>query len=253
MFNKIILSLLLTFIFSINLYANKPILILYSGVTMVKPMKEIAKIIEEKYNCIIKVSQGSSKDLYESLKYSQKGDLYLPGSASYRINNLKDGYLLEGVEIGFNQAAIFVRKGNPLNIKSLDSFVNKNIKTILCNPEAGSIGRETKKIFLKYKDKSFLNKAYDNSIFIGTDSRNLNRALIENEANLTINWRATAFWNENSKYIDIVPLPEKLASKKKLIISLLKFSKNKKIARAFIDFASSKKGQKIMKKYGFVR
>ncbi|WP_321469794.1 substrate-binding domain-containing protein [Halarcobacter sp.] len=253
MFSKIILSLLLTFIFSVNLYAKKPILILYTGITMVKPMKEIAKIIEKKYDCIIKVSQGSSKDLYESLKYSKKGDLYLPGSESYRINNLKDGHLLEAEEIGFNQAALFVRKGNPLNINSLDKFVDKNIKTILCNPEAGSIGRETKKIFLKYKDESFLNKAYDNSIFIGTDSRNLNRALIEEDVDLTINWRASAFWDENSKYIDIVPLPEKLAPKKKLVISLLSFSENKDIARAFIKFSSSKEGQKIMKKYGFVR
>ncbi len=253
MFSKIILSLLLTFILSINLYANKPILILYTGITMVKPMKEIAKIIEKKYDCIIKVSQGSSKDLYESLKYSKKGDLYLPGSESYRINNLKDGYLLDAEEIGFNKAAIFVRKGNPLNIKSLNSFINKDIKTILCNPEAGSIGRETKKIFLKYKDESFLNKAYDNSIFIGTDSRNLNRALIEEDVDLTINWRASAYWDENSKYIDVVPLPDNLAPRKKLVISLLSFSENKEIAKAFIKFSSSKEGQKVMKKYGFVR
>lgn len=253
MFNKIIPSLLLTSIFSLNIYANKPILILYSGVTVIKPMKEIAKIIENRYNCIIKVSQGSSEDLYRSLKYSKKGDLYLPGSESYRINNLKDGYLLDSKEIGFNQAAIFVKKGNPLKIKNLDQFINKDIKTALCDPYTGSIGEETKKIFLKYKDENFLNNAYDNSLIIGTDSRDLNRILIKEDIDMTINWQATALWPENKDYIDIIPLPKELISRKKLVISLLSFSKNKDIAQAFINFCASKKGQEIMKKYGFTR
>jgi len=76
-------------------------------------MVEMAKIIEKKHNCVIKIIQGGSKDLYESLSYSKKGDLYLPGSTSYIKSNLKDGYLLENKYIGFNKAAIFVQKGNP--------------------------------------------------------------------------------------------------------------------------------------------
>lgn len=253
MFGKIILSLLLTFILSPNLLASKPELILYCGITMVKPMKEMAKIIEDKYNCTIKVSQGSSKDLYESLKYSKKGDLFLPGSQSYRTNNLKDGLLLEAVEIGTNEAAIFVKKGNPLKINSLDAFIDKRYRTILCSPNTGSIGKISKDIFIKYKGEEFFDKAYDNSVLIGTDSRNLNRALIEDKVDLTINWKVTSLWPENSKYIDIIDIPEDLAVHKKLLISLLEFSKNKKIAREFMKFAASKEGRKIMKKYGFSR
>lgn len=107
---KIIFTLILLFSTSLQANSSKPTLIFYCGITMVKPIKEMAKIIEERYNCTIKISQGGSKDLYDALKYSKVGDLYLPGSNSYRKNNLKDGYLLEAVEIGYNQAAIFIRK-----------------------------------------------------------------------------------------------------------------------------------------------
>lgn len=231
---------------------EKPTLIFYCGITMVKPITQMAKIIEKKYNCNIKISQGGSKDLYDSLKYSKKGDLYLPGSDSYRIKNLKDGLLLDGVFIGYNQAAIFVQKGNPKNIKNLDDFLNENIFTVLCNPTSGSIGKMTKKIFVKYKGEDFFNDAHDNSVEIGTDSRNLNNALINKRADLTINWKATAFWDENSKHIDYITLPEALAQKKKLVLNLLSFSENKAIAKAFMKFASSKEGQNIMKKYGFL-
>jgi molybdate transport system substrate-binding protein len=230
---------------------EKPTLLFYCGITMVKPMTEMAKIIEKKYNVTIKISQGGSKDLYDALKYSKIGDLYLPGSDSYRTNNLKDAYLLDGKYIGYNQAAIFVKKNNPSNIKSLDDLLHEDKSSVLCDPNSGSIGKITRTILLKYKDENFLNDVYDNSVEIGTDSRNLNNALIDNRADISINWRATALWPENIQYIDIIELDEKYAPKKKLVLNLLSFSKHKDIAKKFMDFASSKEGQEIMKNYGF--
>ncbi|RXJ91163.1 molybdenum ABC transporter substrate-binding protein [Arcobacter sp. CECT 8983] len=252
MFFKIIISFTLLLSSSLIANSSKPTLIFYCGTTMVKPIKEMAKIIEAKYNCNIKISQGASKDLYDSLKYSKVGDLFLPGSNSYRTNNLKDGYLLEAVEIGYNKAAIFVRKDKNKQNINLDDFVKTSLSSILCNPKAGSIGRETKEIFEKYKGKEFFYDAYDNSVEIGTDSRNLNKALIDKRADITINWRSTAFWEENNKYIDIIEIDEKYAKKEKLKISLLKFSQNKDIAKSFMKFSTSKQGQEIMKKYGFL-
>lgn len=241
------------FFLTISLFGqSKPVLIFYTGITMVKPIKEMAKIIEDKYNCTIKISQGGSKDLYESIKFSKKGDLYLPGSESYRINNLDDGFLLDFVYVGYNQAAIFVKKGNPLKIKDLDAFINKNISSTLCDPKSGSIGRMTEKVFLKNRDKNFFQKAYDNATLIGTDSRNLNRALIDGYADITINWKATALWEENRDYLETVESNSNIFPKKKLMINLLSFSKNKVIAKEFMKFATSKEGKDIMKKYGFL-
>lgn len=96
---------------NISLFATaKPTLLFYCGITMVTPMEEISKIIEKKDNCNIKIIQGGSKDLYKSLSYAKKGDIYLPGSESYRIKNLKDGYLLDSQYIGYNQAAILYKR-----------------------------------------------------------------------------------------------------------------------------------------------
>jgi len=249
---KIISTLFLVLALNSFIYAqSKPTLLFYCGITMVKPMSEIAKVIEKKHNCMIKIIQGGSKDLYQSLAFSKKGDLYLPGSDSYRKNNLKDGYLLDSKYIGYNQAAIFVRKGNPKQVKDLTSLIDENVATILCNPKSGSIGRMTQKILIKYKGNSFFEEAYDYTIQIGTDSRNLNKALIDKKVDMTINWRATGFWPENKKDIDIIEIDEKYAPKKKLILNLLSFSKYPKIAKAFMEYAASNEGQKTMQKYGF--
>ncbi len=253
MLKNIFISILSIVFLSTTLMAKaKPTLIFYCGITMVKPIKEMAKIIEKEYNCKIKISQGGSKDLYSSLKLAKKGDLYIPGSSSYRKKYLKDGFLLDVQYIGFNQASIFVQKGNPKNIKTLASFVDEDLSTILCSPNSGSIGKNGKKVLIAFQGEDFFNDAFDLAIEIGTDSRNLNRALIDKRVDLAINWRATGFFPENSPHITVIDINEKFAPKIKLEINLLSFSKYPKIAKAFMQFAASPKGQTIMKKYGFV-
>lgn len=249
---KLIFSLIAILSLNLSLWAEqKPELLIYCGITMVKPIKEMAKIIEEKHNCTIIISQGGSKDLYDSLKLSKKGDLYLPGSESYRKKYLKDGYLKDSVYIGYNKAAIFVQKGNPKNITSLDSLIDDNIATVLCNPKSGSIGKMTKALLTDYKGEEFFDEAFDMAAMIGTDSRNLNKALVDKTADMAVNWRATGFFPENKDYITVVEIDEKYAPKKNLVLNLLSFSQHKDIAKDFMEFASSKEGIAIMEKYGF--
>lgn len=246
-------TIIFILLFTTNAIANdKPTLLFYCGITMVKPMQKIANIIESKHNCNIRILQGGSKNLYNSLKLAKRGDLYLPGSDIFRTKNLKDGILLDGVYIGFNQAAIFVRKGNPKQIKGLESLVDENIAVAICNPKTGSIGKNTKKVIIKYKNEEYYEDVFDASVEIGTDSRNLNKAIIDKRIDMTINWKATASWSENRPFIDKVTIDEKYAPKKRLVLNLLSFSKNKEIAKAFMNYAKSKDGQKIMKEYGFL-
>ena len=251
---KLFLFLILATIYNTNLYANhKPHLLIYCGITMVKPIKEIAKIIEKKYNCKIKITQGGSGDLYEALIYSKVGDLYLPGSVSYRKKHINEGYLLDGTYIGFNQASIFVQKNNPKNIKSIDQLQDQNILTKICDPKSGSIGKMTKKILVSYKGEDFYYDIVDKSVEVGTDSRNVNKSLRDKYVDMAINWRATGFFDQNKDLITVIDIPEKFAPKKDLVLNLLSFSKNKKIAKDFMKFAASAEGAKIMKKYGFLK
>ena len=227
-------------------------LLFYCGITMVKPMNKIANIIEKKYDVKIKIIQGGSGDLYDSLSTSKVGDLYLPGSDSYIKKHLKEGFLGYRKYIGYNQIAIFVAPHNPKNVASLKDLTRDDLNVALGNPETCSMGKASIKVLKRYGGETFVEKVEDNIILDASDSRDFNNLLKEGKIDTGLNWKATAFFPENRGKIDIVNIPEKYAPKKKLVLTMLTFSKHKKIAKAFIDFASSKEGKKIMKEYGFL-
>jgi molybdate transport system substrate-binding protein len=218
---------------------------------MVKPMQELATEFEKANNCTIKIIQGGSEDLYDSLKLSKQGDFYLPGSENYLKEYGKDGLFGKQAYVGFNQAAIFVKKGNPKKIKNLENLIDGNLGTCLCNPDSGSIGKMTKKILVNYKGEKFFHQAFDATLEIGTDSRSLNASLLKPEVDMTINWIASGMTPEGKKNITIVPIDEKYAPKQKIVLTTLTFSKNKVLAEKFVNFVASSRGEAVMKKYGF--
>lgn len=229
--------------------ATKEMLI-YCGITMAHPITEMARNMEQKLGIRIRVSQGGSEDLYQSLKASRKGDIYLPGSESYRKNHMEEGLLGDAVHIGFNQAAMVVKQGNPKQVTAdPKQLERKDLNVVICNPDSGSIGRETKKILTR---QGIFDNVLNNSVYLTTDSRNLNYALKKGDADVTINWKATAFFDENRDHLQTLDLDPETAIPKRLVLNQLTFSEHPEAARAFMDYAASPEGQEIMRRWGFL-
>lgn len=222
--------------------------LIYCGITMIKPISEIAEIIETRENCNIIVIKGGSGNLLKSIKTNGVGDLYLPGSESYINTCLTEGLVSQTAHVGYNKAALMVQKGNPKQITpNLENLENKHYYVVMGNPESGSIGKETRKILEK---KGIFNQVMNNARKLTTDSKNLVSALKNKEADLVVNWYATSTWDENRPYVDTMPIHEKYARKKKLVIGLLKTSRQPEISKKIMVYAASEKGRKIFDKYG---
>ncbi len=223
-------------------------LLIYCGITMVRPISEIKEIIEKRENCRIVVTKGGSGNLLESLELNKQGDLFLPGSDSYIEKAKKEGLVMETALVGYNKAAMMVQKGNPKNIPAdLDMLADKSYYVVLGNPDSGSVGHETKKILSK---KGIYEKVISNARELTTDSKRLVQVLAEKKADLVINWYATACWPENKDFVDVLPISSEFAETEKLVLGVLKFSQNPDIAKKFLDFASSEEGKAIFNKYG---
>jgi molybdate transport system substrate-binding protein len=258
-----ILKIIMIFILSILLNAcsnedktktaqqtDKKELLIYCGITMIKPLSEICSIIEQQENCTINITKGGSGNLLKAIIFNKKGDLYLPGSDSYykKIEKENKDLITQKVHVGYNKATILVKKGNPKNIKGeLNDLINTDYLVVIGNPDSGSIGKETKKILSK---KGIFDQVISNSVQLTTDSKDLILVLKNDEADIVINWFATSIWAENKNYVQALPIKDEYAKKKQLVLGLLKYSKHPDIAKKIISLASSEQGKNIFNKYG---
>ncbi len=224
-------------------------LLVYCGITMIEPMTEIARIIEKEQNCRIVLIKDGSGNLLRSIRANMVGDLFLPGSEGYLVTAREEGLVAESVPVGFNKAALMVQKGNPKRITAdLENLTKGDYYVVIGNANSGSIGRETKKILEK---KGIYERVLENAKRLTTDSKDLTVVLKNGEADLVINWYATAVWPENRPHIDVLPIDEAYAEKKKLVLGLLATSRHPQIARRFMELAASEEGRRIFDRHGF--
>lgn len=228
----------------------KPEMLIYCGITMIRPMTEIAHAFERSENVKIVLAQGGSEDLYQSLKKSGVGDLYLPGEPTFRSKYISEGLLGDVTTVGYNQLAIMVKKGNPKKIKGdVKELLRSDVTTIIGNAESGSVGKESKDVLTA---AGIYNKVLDASIYLAPDSRGLNNAMKNGEADAILNWRATGFFPDNAKFVDVIDLNPKLAPPQALLLNLLTFSQNKDLAKRFMQFTAGEEGQAVFRKFGFL-
>ena len=223
-------------------------LLVYCGITMIKPMSEIAAIMEAEEACKITITKGGSGNLLKAIAVNQVGDLYLPGSESYINTGLKEGWIIDSVAVGHNKAALMVQKGNPRQIpEDLLSLTNPHYYVVIGDADSGSIGRETKRILER---REVYAAVMANARHLTTDSKDLIRALREKKADLVINWYATATWLENKAYVTAIPIDGRYATPKKLVLGLLKTTRYPEIAKRFMAYAASDAGRAIFRKHG---
>lgn len=174
----------------------------------------------------------------------------MPGEPSYRDKHLAEGLLGEHKVVGYNQMALFVAKGNPKQVKGdANELLRKDLTIIIGNAESGSVGQETKAMLDK---AGIYPKVVNKAAALMPDSRAINLAMKNGEADATLNWRATAFFPDNAKFIDALSLDPKIAKPQALLLNLLTFSKNPAMAKKLIDFIASDEGQTIFRKHGFL-
>lgn len=225
-------------------------LLLYCGITMVRPMTDIVRAFEKRENVRIAIAQGGSEDLYQSAKKSGVGDWYLPGEPSYREIHLKEGLLGDYVTVGHNQMALMVQKGNPKQVKpDPRELLRKDLVAIIGNAESGSVGHEAKRIL---DALGIYPQVVRQSAFLAPDSRSLVNAMKKGEADVTLNWRATGFFPDNVAKLDVIDLDTKLAKPQALLLIQLRSSKHAELGRRFMDFAAGEEGQAVFRKHGFL-
>ncbi|MDD2501639.1 MAG: substrate-binding domain-containing protein [Geobacter sp.] len=227
----------------------KPALLIYCGTTMLRPMQDIARIFEQREGVKVSFVQGGSADLYKSAAKSRLGDLYLPGEASFRHDNLKDGLLGEYRLVGYNRLALMVQKGNPKKVQpDPRQLLRKDLQILLSGSDTCSSGRATKRLFT---EMGVYNTLLKKAVMVLPDSRAIATSMRRGDADAVITWKGTILFTDGAKSFEIIDLPGKWGSPQELVLTLFTFSKQPVLARKFMDLAAGAEGQEIFAKNGF--
>ena len=223
------------------------VITVYSGAGMRKPMNKIGVAFEKKYGVFVRYNYGGSNMLLSQIELTKKGDCYMPGATMYIEKAKEKGFVDYEKPVAYHIPVIVVPEGNPANIKSLEDLIKPGVKLIMGDPKACAIGKLGNKILKK-------NKIYDevrkNVIATAATVNELVVYMCMGQADASIIWKASLLGTEDKT--DIIEIPQKEKMIKVIPIGRLTFSKHKKMAKMFVDFAASLEGKNIFKTCGFM-
>jgi molybdate transport system substrate-binding protein len=224
----------------------KDMLLVYSGAGLRKPMDKIGVSFEKKYGVFVRYNYAGSNTLLSQIELTKKGDCYMPGATMYIEKAKQKGFVDYEKPVAYHIPVIAVPEGNPAKIKGLANLTKPGVKIILGDPKAAACGKIAKKVLKK-------NKIYDdvqkNVIAYTATANELVVYVCMRQADAIINWKASLLGTEDKT--DIVEIPKKQNCIKVIPIGRLTFSKNKEMARKFVDFVASFEGKAIFKACGF--
>jgi molybdenum ABC transporter molybdate-binding protein len=222
-------------------------LIVYCAAGMRVPMERIANQYENSYNTKIRLQFAGSGTLLANIEASKIGDLYLAADTSYLEIAKQKGLSTESVPVCSLMAGLIIKKGNPLNINSLNELItNDDCRIILANPEAASIGKFTKKVLSASGHWELLSSK---AIVMKPTVNEVANDIKLNSADVGFAWDAIA-----NQYVelDFVTLPEFESKKKSVTIGILNSTKNPSASLKFARYVTSKdRGQKVFAEEGY--
>ncbi|MBC8184122.1 extracellular solute-binding protein [candidate division KSB1 bacterium] len=224
-------------------------LIFFCAAGIKPPVEKVAKEFEEIYGIKIQLQYGGSGTLLTSLRVAKDADLYLAGDNSYIDIAREKGLVAEGFPLAYMRPVIGVQKLNPKNIFTIDDLLRKDIKISLGNPNAASIGKQTKKILEKIgKWQELKNHVEKNGVFKPTVPEIANDIKI-GSVDAGIIWNATA--NQYPE-IEAIHIPIFDAEPKQITLGVLKSSKQPTNALRFARYLSARdKGLITFKFFGY--
>lgn len=221
-------------------------LIVYAAHGLKKPMEDIKKAFEQKYNKNIKIDIicSGSDNLLRTIQKTQKGDVFIPATVNY----LKDaGSLIASQQyVASYRALIAIHEDNPKDIHSFNDLAKPGVRLAIGDKEMCSIGRISEKII----GDSILKESLMNNIVIKTSTvEKLLSLLINKEVDAVIIWDDLLAWVEAEKLIRI-NLPSNYNERYQIHAAVLSTAEEQKAALLLMDFLALE-GKALFVKNGF--
>lgn len=179
----------------------------------------------------------------------QKGDLFMPGAELYVDKAIGRGLAVKESKrvVAYFIPVIFVQKGNPKGISSLQDLGRKGVRLGLGDERSCAVGRKTLSIL--EKNGIPYSRVEKNVVYKSGTVNELGLAIQLGNVDAVILWDASARHFAQSG--EVVSIPPEKNVPSTIPIVLLKSSEHPEEARKFIDFVTSEEGRRILTERGY--
>jgi len=171
----------------------------------------------------------------------------MPGDKLYVDLAAEQGLILSRKRICYFVPTILVQKGNPKNISGLRDLVRPGVRLGLGNPEACAIGGISKKI-LEKNDIPWPD-VERNLLFQSATVSELGMQIQAQSLDAVIVWDAVAVCY--ARYGEQVPIPTQQNVISTVDAGMLKYIRDKALARCFLEYMASDQGRQVFRKHGY--
>ncbi|MBD3317347.1 MAG: molybdate ABC transporter substrate-binding protein [Chitinivibrionales bacterium] len=223
-------------------------LVVYCAAGLKPALEPLVEEYQKRYNVDIQVQYAGSGTLLSNLQVAKSGDLYLAADAGYLEIARKKGLVDEVLPLAHMRPVIAVSKGNPLRITGVEELSNKKVRVALANPDAASIGKQTRSILQKAGLWEALEaNAQENGVFKPTVNEVANDVKL-GSVDAGVIWDATAnFYPE----VEAVHVPVFDSAVKEVQVGVLKASQQPTATLRLARFLNSTEGNRVFRRMGF--
>jgi len=218
----------------------------FSAGAVAPPIKKCAEEFKAKYGTEFEFTVGKAENLIEEIAETKEGDLLTCGSEFILDHAQLKGLVLKETRksLGSRTSAILVQTGNPKKIKSMSDLAKKGIHVGV------SVSGCLTGVWDDLATKSgFADQIRENTVAYADGCGELMSYINKKKVDAILGW--DAFKNLNVQTMDRIELPKDVQVHRSTAIGVITFSKNKELAKKFIDFLVSEKGKRIYEEYGW--
>ena len=210
------------------------------------PIKKSAEEFKAKFGTEFEFTVDKAENLIEEIAETKKGDLLTCGSEFILDHAQLKGLVLKETRksLGSRTSAILVQTGNPKKIKSISDLAKEGMRVGVS--VSGCLTGVWDDLATKAKITEQIRK---NTVAYADGCGELTSFINKKKVDAILGW--DAFKNLNMETMDRIDLPKDLEVHRSTAIGVIAFSKNKELAKKFIDFLVSAKGKKIYEEYGW--
>jgi molybdate transport system substrate-binding protein len=222
----------------------------FAGSASKPAVEEIAKAFEAQTGARVLLHLGGSGSTLSQMELLHRGDIYFPGSSDFMELAKRKGLVdpKSEVRVVYLLPAINVRRGNPKNIRSLEDLARPGLRVGIARPDTVCVGLYG----VEALEARGLSAAVRKNIVNQAESCEKTAQMVSlGLVDAVLGWDVFGKWDPE-RVETVHYAPERVPRIGYIPAALSAFPREPEIARAFLSFLVSRRGQAIFRSKGYL-